>query len=293
MYIKLFAIGTLGILGMFSLIGWSGQQPALRAPSQMKKFSREAAVQHRTGLVKVSANNPRPLERVVSALNEEYGWSVSFEDPQFVSDSELADDTDPNWQRAHPQGRKVRVPSGGVFEGEFVEDAGTRTPAGKEALLRQVAAAHNQSGNPGKFAVRVEDGRVEVVPVSVKNISGVDQEVLPVLDTLITIPAERRTALASILAITKEMSARTQVKIDLGMIPTNLLQTEVNVGGNNVAARKLLSQALNGTGRTLNWNLLYDANVPGYFLNLHVASVAVRDTYGRKTLMPVDTAPAH
>jgi len=63
----------------------------------------------------VVANDPRPLQRR-EGLSEEYGWTIDYEDPPFGADSEVADDTSPEWRLHHPNGPAARIPAGGAFQ---------------------------------------------------------------------------------------------------------------------------------------------------------------------------------
>src|SRR5713226_1423210 len=45
------------------------------------KFMESAVVEHRGTFATVTASDPRPLLQAVTALREEYGWVIDFEDP--------------------------------------------------------------------------------------------------------------------------------------------------------------------------------------------------------------------
>jgi len=157
-------------------------------------------------------------------------------------------------------------------------------------VLRKVVAAYNRSGNPGKFTLRAEgEGRYSVVGTSVKNQSRQDQNVPPILDTPISLPAQQRNGEETVKAILTQLSAKTGMTMGIGSYSMNVLfQSQVTVGGENVTARSLLLKTFDATKRPLIWSLLYDADAKIYFLNLSVASRATRDTYGRKRLVPID-----
>ena len=171
-----------------------------RPPQQERqKFMPEGVVEHKAGSATVAANDPRPLAQAVSAMREEYGWLVDYEDPPYMSDAELVDDTDPQWRASHPNAPGVRRVAGGAFKSEYQESAGETTRGGQEAVLRKIVSEYNRSGNPGKFTVRLEEeGRFAVVGLSIKNQAGQDQNVTPVLDTLISVPAKQLSAGESI-----------------------------------------------------------------------------------------------
>src|SRR6185369_4562452 len=115
--------------------------------------------------------------------------------------------------------------------------------------------AYNNTGNPGKFEVRevsadsrpwsISHKRYAIVGISVKDDQGRPQPVVSILDTLITLPAEERSAYETIRLIGTEIFAKRQVKVLHGGFANNaLIQIKVTVGGTNVTARSLLLQTL-------------------------------------------------
>lgn len=220
---------------------------------QLKQYKEEGTVEHKPGTATVSSNDPRPLRQAISALNEEYGWTVDYEDPPYSSNSELIDVTDNQLRAAHPNSRRVTVPSGGAFDSTFQEDSTLNTSAGEARVLKQIVNDYNHSANPGKFLLRAQDGgRYTIIGSNVKDTEGKDKSVLPLLDTPISLTRSKRSALDTISLILQEVTGRTQVKTGVSWVPNNLLiNTQITVGGDNVPARELLLEALTATGRPL------------------------------------------
>lgn len=263
----------------------------LKPPQKQTKFMKEGEIEHKGGFAKVRANHPRPLWQAIIAISQEYGWVVDYEDPPYASAPDLVDDTAPQWRTAHPGARGVTVPAGGLFECEFQEGSMIATAGGEESTLRKIVAEYNRSANPGKFILRAEgEGRFAVVGQSIKH-QGKDQEIGPVLDTVISMRRELRSAEETIGIILKEVSIKSGKKVLPPGWPSNLLsQAQVTVGGENVTARSLLIETINQVGRPLRWSLLYDADVPSYVLNVGAATLAQRNTYGKRVLVPIDFA---
>lgn len=243
-------------------------------PQQRKTYLETAAIRRDAGSTSIVANDPRALAQAISALRKEYGWLIDYEDPPYVSDSELVDVTDPKWRASHPGAPGYRIAAGGPFQFVYVEGSDILTPAAQDSILRQLVSAYNRSGNPGKFIARIqEEGRYSVIGISVKDRTEKEHNVDPILDTPITIPTEQRTAYEAIQLIVKELSIKSGVRVKFLMGPTNLLlQSQVSIGGNNLPTRVLLLQTLNATKRPLFWQLLYDANEPFYGLNISIAT---------------------
>jgi hypothetical protein len=247
-------------------------------------------VRHKKGLATVVANDPRSLAQAVSAVREEYGWVVDFEDPPYTSDADLVDITNPQWRATHPGGRVVKVPAGGAFQCDFAEGVDMNNHASRMGVLRKLVAEYNRSPNPGKFEVRDDgDGRYTIVGVAAKNHARQDESVSPILDTIISIPVQQRSAFETLELIAKTLSSKTGTQVSLVQAPISLLrQSQVTVGGENLSARALVTQTLDATKRPLVWDLLYESNFPLYGFNIGVARQNQVDTFGRKRAVPID-----
>jgi hypothetical protein len=267
------------------------QQPAEHL-KPLKNYMSEGVIEHADAIATLKVNAPQPLRQAVATLNLEYGWMIDFEDPPYMSDSELIDITDPKRRAANPNYRATML-AGGGFEFQYEENSLDTDPQAVQALLHRLVAAYNQSGNPGKFKVRrQESGRYTIIGSSVKNHSGRDEAVDPILDTLISVPVERRRALHTIDLILRTLSAKTNKKVEMGWSPNNLFfSTWITVGGDNVSARSLLVQALNSTGRPVVYDLMYSESIERYIFRSSLAVRAYRDTFGKKTLIPLDSKP--
>jgi|GEM_PF-2987317 len=56
---------------------------------QRKKYMDEGVVEHKPDSATLTVNDPRPLKQAISTLNEEYGWTIDYEDPPYMNDLEL------------------------------------------------------------------------------------------------------------------------------------------------------------------------------------------------------------
>jgi hypothetical protein len=250
-----------------------------------------AVVQHHGAFVTVLASEPRPLRQAITAVREEYGWTIDFEDPPYYSNYDLVDDTAPEWRATHPGAKGVKRVAGGSFQTDYPERANTATSfPEEEKVLNKIVSAYNLSGNPGKFTVRKEgEGRYAIIGEYIKDDVGQDQRVSSILDTPISMPNDTRSASEAVDFILKELSVKRGIKIFYSRFGNNLLgQTQVTIGGENVPARNLLLQALASTKRPLVMELLFDPDSSAYFTNLSVATLAIYDTSGRKISVPID-----
>ncbi len=236
----------------------------------------------------VRANDPRPLDQAITAIRQEYGWIVDYEDPPYES-NELVDDTDPNWRKAHPEANGVTRVAGGLFTTTFTSgsDMSSGSPDEKR-ILDKVVADYEASANPGRFMLKTENtDRFSIVGVGSKGDTGEEKTVAPVLDTRISLPVQERTVSNSIQLILQAVSEGSGYKV-LGSAPVNLvLQARSKIGGENLPARQLLAQAASASRFPLVWALLYDANTHCYFMNFNVALEATGDGSGTPHLKPI------
>jgi hypothetical protein len=247
------------LLAMFLAVflfspGFSETKPEARVGT----YLRRAVISQAAGAVRITANSPRPLEQVLDALRQKYGWVVDYEDPQFVSQLDLIDGPAPqSW-----------LPSGGTFSLEFPADAPLA-----EKTLHQLVDSYNESKNPGRFELReTAGGSYAVVGTAAHDEKGKVSTQTPLLDSLITLPARERTIAETISLICRRAGNLRHSAVYLGVAPTALLDyTRVAVGGNKVPARDLLRQALMAAHRNLYWRLLFDPKSKSYYLDIHSA----------------------
>jgi hypothetical protein len=248
------------------------------------RYMDRAEVRHLADSVAVTANDARPLAQAVTALSEEFGWAIDFEDPPYYSKYDLVDDTDAKWRAAHPTANGVAAIAGDTFQTQFPENSDSPA-ATAEHTLDGVISDYNASTNPGKFTVRKEgDRRFAVIGTHVKDDSGRDQAVTSILDTPVTVPAETRNARATVDAILNALTLKSQVKVGLFMVPQNAMaQAQVTVGGQDVPARELLLQTLSAAKLNLYWRLYYDHDVKSYGFSLLPVVKASYDASGKRT----------
>jgi hypothetical protein len=250
------------------------------------RYMDRAEVRHLADSVAVTANDARPLAQAVTALSEEFGWAIDFEDPPYYSKYDLVDDTDAKWRAAHATANGVTVIAGDTFQSEFPGNPDAASaPAEEEHILDRVVSGYNASANPGRFTVRNEgDGRFGMAGTHVKDDNGRDQAVTPILDTPVTVPTETRNARATVDAILNALTLKSQVKVGLFMVPQNAMaQAQVTVGGQDVPARELLLQTLSAAKLNLYWRLYYDHDVKSYGFSLLPLMKATYDASGKRT----------
>src|SRR5579864_9163059 len=135
----------------FVVLGGGTHAQSVGRPQYMDR----AIVQHNGAVATVIANAPIPLYQAISAIREEYGWRVNWEQAPCYSHLDLVDDTAPEWRNAHPESKGVTRPAGGTFRSVFPEITESSVANAKEAL-EQIVSDYNATDNLGKYALRAE-----------------------------------------------------------------------------------------------------------------------------------------
>ena len=264
------------MLGLFGMDVLSSRAQVVRP-----QFVANATITQTDRKASIYANDPRPLDQAIRAIRQQYGWIVDYEDPPY-GPSDLVDDTDPRWRKAHPDAKGVTRVAGGAFRAELtLADDMSSGSNGEKFLLHDLITQYHRSGNRGRFELRRETPK----RFSVVGTGAANGEAKPLLDTVITIPAEERTTIDSIRLVLRAVSEKSGYKVDIGTGPINTLLASSKVGGQERPAREILSKLASATPLPLVWIVLYDADDTMYYFNLDVASVLTGDSF--RPLVPV------
>jgi hypothetical protein len=241
------------------------------AQSARPAFFNRARIQHSGATVTVTANDSMPLSQAIDALRLEYGWRINVESAPCYSRFDLADDTGPEWRAAHPDSRGVTGPSGGLFIANFTDPGDGSDFSAEYRTISAIVNAYNATNNPGRYVLlRGPYGGLTVVGTGVRDETGALVEVPPLLGAHINLVASSRTVEGTLEAIRGALQLATGKEVlDGDFSHSLLLNTHATVGGEGVAARELLEEALSSTGRALEYDLSYDADSDNYVLNTY------------------------
>ena len=240
----------------------------------------------------VGADYGVPLSQAITAVREEYGWVVHYEDPPYQSSYDLV-------VRGQPGARRM-VPRGGAFESTYPltpDMWGSHTT--EREVLEKIVSDYNQSGLPGKFLVSEQsDGSFAIIGNSIASADGSKQPIPAILDTPVTITITPRNLYETFKLIGDALTLKVGTKVGaLVANPNFAFRSSVSVGGTNVSARSLLVQAARQLPVATVWNLYYDPSTPMYFLNFGAAGRAVYNASGQRELViirnPSFTEEAH
>jgi hypothetical protein len=235
---------------------------------------------------KVSVLSPRPVRDVVLQWEKQYGWVITYEDPRFEYATDLEDVTEKVRRDLKP-GEAIE-PSKRII-GAHEQQLSVTYNAPKTA---NDAAARLQAANQlvdafakiagNTFSVQQTDTRIHLLPGLVRDSSGQLQPSRPILDTVISVPAQDRNGTEFLHALCETLTGATAHSIFVGTIPFNsMTQFRTNAGYENLPARQILEDFLNRmpNGERYTWALLFQKD---YALNIHL----VRDIS-----KPVEASP--
>lgn len=224
----------------------------------------------------LSVNGARPVKLAAETLEKKYGWIITYEDPPYAHESELVDVTEKVRRDLDKfksgQAPKVFTPKGGEVAFEYDIEPATRKPADPAVVVQQLLDTYAIAGHPGVFCLERDGQRLHIIVAASKNKDGVLVSRQSVLDTLITVPAQKRNGLELLDAICAAISEASRTRVVVGGAPLNLFyRHQTESGAKNQRARDFLTNELDRiTGQAKwSWQLLYSAGMKTYFLNIH------------------------
>src|SRR5262245_59356678 len=99
----------------------------------------------RVSEIKLSVEDPRPVVKAIETLESKYGWVITYEDPRYANDSEIADTNlkirkDPDNSKSS-EITKVLVPRGGALEFTYDVASDTNLPADPAMVVQKLLDA--------------------------------------------------------------------------------------------------------------------------------------------------------
>jgi hypothetical protein len=225
-----------------------------------------------------TVSDPRPVDQATRKLEAAYGWAITYEDPPYVHESDVADVT----SQVRKDGKsfpRVLVPRGGTFsfaiENALRLEPGTRAPEtiARAAILDMLRSYSASVGGVEMFTLTDSFGIFHIIPTQRKDASGKLEKIAPLLDTVVTIPPGKRTGLELLLEVCRSLESQTGYAVS-GPAAGNLLQTRTTqiASAPNESARSILSRffAELAAPRPVSWHMLYAPDMRGYAVNVRV-----------------------
>lgn len=218
----------------------------------------------------LSVIDPRPVGAAMQMLERKYGVVITYEDPPYIHETDVEDQTSPAWKQTHPNGPRALIPKSGSLKITYQMPPGPIKPDEIRSVIQKFLDAHAEKHNPGRFRVQQEGEMFHVLPIQVRESSGSLVSVNSILDTPISFPQQTRTLNETLEVITNSVSKARGIKFVIGTVPMNLLfRTSSRQGATNEKARGALISALKATNSELSWRILYGPGMKWYVLNVH------------------------
>jgi hypothetical protein len=246
-----------------------------------------------------SVSGSKPLAKAAEEFEAKYGIPISYEDPAYAYPGELVDHTDPGYSKSHPEGpRALSLKGGGSLVLHADPKMAVRSSAAAMPLLQSLLDEHVRAGYPGEFKLVPNGDGVAIVPVAVRNLNGVSLPDQSPLETTISLPESKRTAMETLNAICGAI--RNNSGKNIGVASGPFIGTQpysVTIGAANEPARSVLQRTLAGLEYVdthtqaripkMAWSLLYDPGQKVYLLNVHQVLKEVLTPTGRTIRRPV------
>jgi hypothetical protein len=204
--------------------------------------------------------------QAIDALQSKYGWTVDYEDPQYLSAPGiiLPRPSPPNRRHANSNGT-----SENGFSVQIKIAPASNLPPDAASVLSTVVTAYNQSNGDGEFKLLKEGAeRFSVVGIGARDSEGQIQNQQPILDLPISLAKEERNEGETIAMICRALSAQSKIRVSTDTAANAWETAKLTIGGTNMPARNMLVQALVSSGGQTYSRLIYDESSKRYELRI-------------------------
>jgi hypothetical protein len=235
--------------------------------------------------------SPRPLEDASRRLQEAYGKVVTNEEPILTWRAELEARTGRN-----PEERWQLAPPFQSFSMPAI-DAKTDLPSTLENILR----AFHQQTSVIRFQVLSSKLGYHIVPVQMHDETGRSVSTGGILQQVITIPIQARTAQDHLLALRAALNRAQSLHVDISAVPHSPGGFDVafraepavfNWGVQSAVARDALIELLDRSATSFSWRLMCQPSAKASdrfcVLNVGLVEVEETDSEGRHTTRVLD-----
>lgn len=214
----------------------------------------------------------RPVSSIIDQIRKQTGASITYEDPRYVSHSDIEDVTDAVSKASDPEkkyGRRILIPKGHPITFVYTP-SDMKTLGSAKAVLERLVREYALGGGP-EFTVTQDGTRLHVLPNQVLDTSGTLVHQGSVLEAVITVAPAHRDGGQLLQAICDAVRSKTGTEIEIGpSAPGNYLaRFETKDGITNLPAAKAIANLLDAASpkATFDWDLYYDPADTSYMLN--------------------------
>jgi hypothetical protein len=230
-------------------------------------------------------SSPRPLADAVQILQATYGKVVTYEESMLTWQGDL------EVQGRDPKAKWALIPRTHAFTMPAVSGSDTDLTR----VLENTIAAYHQQTSGIRFKVLSSTLGYHVVPVQVHDENGRSVSATSVLDHIVTVPSEARTAEGHLQALTAAISSTASLPVHINAFPgghpdaiDRLFRPQAEVfpwGVSSAVARDALVDLFTQSATTFSWHLKCQASAQARdrfcMLNVGVIAVAVTDSKGK------------
>jgi hypothetical protein len=235
----------------------------------------------------VTVQGARPLSLALTAISEQFGWGVDYEDPVY-SPAETGDAAVPEWKSQHPGEQGLLVPSGEKFVGNLGKIDMNKPD--ERRTLDNLIRVYNQSLNSGYF-------RLIETPFHRWVVSGWSRTVKTptgILDGMMQPGPDRQVASEALQKLAMQCGSSGGVPIELGLIPNNALSQQAVDGYNeDLSCRDQLGRIIKAISPSMIYDLFYDIGSKSYYLSIVPTHRIVIGPDGKPTTIPLQKAVSH
>ncbi len=246
-------------------------------PARSQPFHYNATKKDENGQVAITSEGARALLNIITYLRQDNDWKLSFEDPIYNNDYETYD--------ASTSSVKVReFNSFPTFSATFPElsKAKLATDDGLEEVVKKVLEEYNSSEFLGYYELqKIGPGNYSVVGRGNKRGPGQIVRQPALLDTTVSLSPGERSLGDAIAEIFNQLTEKTGIVIDFAALAGNLTLVQVNVSGEQIPARNLMSQVYDASGKDFITDTLYDT-AGGYLVNISPVFHVTKDEKGHE-----------
>jgi len=227
----------------------------------------------------LTISDGRPVAAGVQELITRYGYVITYEDPRYSYDADVEDVTNLVTSDGRPN-RRILVPRTSTL----IFSVPSLTSIDQNAMLsslQSLVQAQRNVGQGGRFDILQAEGVFHLIPTQVRDETGNWISQGSILDTLITLPSEKRNEFGVFAAICNAIAAATHTKISVagfsGGIYSRSNPAPYLIGASHERARDVLMKALSlmqdpsnkrWSVNKMSWLLFFDPTNQSYVLNI-------------------------
>jgi hypothetical protein len=213
----------------------------------------------------INVDDARPVLASIDELSTRYGYLITYEDPEYVFAEDIRDVTEQYSRPGHtnaPPTQRILVLTGWSLRTRYEVDSSTKRPNNALSVLTRVFEAQTSAARGARFKAAESSGYIHVIPVAVRDKSGIYVPVRSLLDLDVKLESGERTGYQAFEEISAQLAAKSGKRVGVFSGPVRTLTLrKFSVPTSSGTAREVLARVAQEMDSRLTWSLLYG---PGY-----------------------------